>query len=68
MHIFFIISKILHFLVQAALLTRFLTHSHLPGLSSLDQMHLLALADTVASFNTAVADRFGSEPGMYNLY
>nr|XP_042903510.1 dmX-like protein 2 [Parasteatoda tepidariorum] len=47
---------------QAALLTRFLTHSHLPGLSSLDQMHLLALADTVASFNTALTDRFGVEP------
>ncbi|GFY48442.1 dmX-like protein 2 [Trichonephila inaurata madagascariensis] len=47
---------------QAALLTHFLTHSHLPGLSSLDQMHLLALADTVASFNTALADRFSAEP------
>ncbi|GIY65182.1 dmX-like protein 2 [Caerostris extrusa] len=46
----------------AASLTHFLTHSHLPGLSSLDQMHLLALADTVASFNTALADRFGTEP------
>ncbi|XP_055931190.1 dmX-like protein 2 isoform X2 [Argiope bruennichi] len=47
---------------QAASLTHFLTHSHLPGLSSLDQMHLLALADTVASFNTALSDRFGTEP------
>ncbi|XP_053214869.1 dmX-like protein 2 isoform X2 [Panonychus citri] len=36
---------------QARLLTKLLTHSHLPGLSSLDQMHLLALADAVASFN-----------------
>ncbi|RWS31393.1 dmX-like protein 2 [Leptotrombidium deliense] len=35
----------------ARLLTKLLTHSHLPGLSSLDQMHLLALADAVASFN-----------------
>ena len=30
-------------------LVHFLTHMHLPGLSSLDQMHLLALADTVAN-------------------
>ena len=37
---------------QARLLTKLLTHSHLPGLSSLDQMHLLALADAVASFNS----------------
>jgi len=37
---------------QASLLTKLLTHSHLPGLSSLDQMHLLALADAVASFNS----------------
>lgn len=36
---------------QARLLTKLLTHSHLPGLSSLDQMHLLALADAVSSFN-----------------
>lgn len=43
---------------QARLLTRLLTHTHIPGLSSLDQMHLLALADTIASCNTAFADRF----------
>ncbi|XP_055346416.1 dmX-like protein 2 isoform X2 [Paramacrobiotus metropolitanus] len=30
-------------------LVHHLTHMHLPGLSSLDQMHLLALADTVAN-------------------
>uniref|UniRef100_A0A0R3RIQ7 Rav1p_C domain-containing protein n=1 Tax=Elaeophora elaphi TaxID=1147741 RepID=A0A0R3RIQ7_9BILA len=29
------------------LLTEFLTHTHLPGLSSVDQMHLLAVADTL---------------------
>uniref|UniRef100_T1IMB2 RAVE complex protein Rav1 C-terminal domain-containing protein n=1 Tax=Strigamia maritima TaxID=126957 RepID=T1IMB2_STRMM len=43
------------------MLTRLLTHTHLPGLSSLDQMHLLALADTVASCNTAFADKFQLE-------
>ena len=36
---------------QSRLLTKLLTHSHLPGLSSTDQMHLIALADSVASFN-----------------
>ncbi|XP_076371203.1 dmX-like protein 2 isoform X5 [Tachypleus tridentatus] len=43
---------------QAYLLTKLLTHMHLPGLSSLDQMHLLALADTVSSFSTTLFDRF----------
>jgi hypothetical protein len=33
----------------ATLLAKHLTHTHLPGLSSLDQMYLLALADTVAN-------------------
>ncbi|XP_064475038.1 dmX-like protein 2 [Ornithodoros turicata] len=46
---------------QARLLTQLLTHCHLPGLSSLDQMHLLALADTIASFHATLADRFDSE-------
>ncbi|PSN54280.1 DmX-like protein 2 [Blattella germanica] len=40
------------------LLSRLLTHTHLPGLSSLDQMHLLALADTVSTCNTDFAERF----------
>ena len=39
---------------QARLLTNYLTHMHLPGLTSLDQMHLLALADTVASTKTEI--------------
>ncbi len=34
---------------QSRLLSRHLTHTQLPGLSSLDQMYLLALADTVAN-------------------
>ncbi|KAI1301706.1 DmX-like protein 2 [Halotydeus destructor] len=52
---------------QARILTKLLTHSHLPGLSSLDQMHLLALADAVASFNPSkghvvhTADSLGVE-------
>ncbi|RWS14486.1 dmX-like protein 2, partial [Dinothrombium tinctorium] len=44
----------------ARVLTKLLTHSHLPGLSSLDQMHLLALADAVASFNP-----FGEKSAAY---
>ncbi|CAL4192703.1 unnamed protein product, partial [Meganyctiphanes norvegica] len=43
---------------QTQMLANLLTHTHLPGLSSLDQMHLLALADTVASCNIDFADRF----------
>ncbi|XP_077514309.1 rabconnectin-3 alpha isoform X3 [Amblyomma americanum] len=46
---------------QARLLTQLLTHCHLPGLSSVDQMHLLALADTIASFHGTLADRLDSE-------
>merc|ERR1719414_581576 len=43
---------------QARLLSKLLTHTSLPGLTSLDQMHLLALADTVASCNLDLAERF----------
>ena len=43
---------------QAQFLAAMLTHTQLPGLSSLDQMHLLALADTVASCNVDFADKF----------
>lgn len=39
-------------------MSRLLTHTHLPGLSSLDQMHLLALADTVSTSKTDFAERF----------
>jgi hypothetical protein len=46
---------------QGRLLSRLLTHTHLPGLSSLDQMHLLALADTVSTCNTVFSDRFATD-------
>ncbi|KAK6643958.1 hypothetical protein RUM43_000223 [Polyplax serrata] len=46
---------------QGRLLSRLLTHTHLPGLSSLDQMHLLALADTVSTCNTDFAERFAND-------
>ncbi|XP_069965712.1 dmX-like protein 2 isoform X2 [Bactrocera oleae] len=48
---------------QGQLLSRLLTHTHLPGLSSLDQMHLLALADTVANFNSDFSETFSSDHG-----
>nr|NP_572302.2 Rabconnectin-3A [Drosophila melanogaster]AAF46135.3 Rabconnectin-3A [Drosophila melanogaster] len=48
---------------QGQLLSRLLTHTHLPGLSSLDQMHLLALADTVATCNTDFSDKFAADQG-----
>ncbi|EJD75711.1 hypothetical protein LOAG_17206 [Loa loa] len=39
------------------LLTGFLTHTHLPGLSSVDQMHLLAVADTLSHFSSDIMDK-----------
>ena len=45
-----------------------LTHTHLPGLSSLDQMYLLALADTVANtkvdFSEKMAPDMAVKQGM----
>lgn len=41
---------------KAKLLTRVLTHTHLPGLSNVDQMHLLAVADAVALFDASPDD------------
>lgn len=46
---------------HASILTKHLTHTQLPGLTSLDQMYLLALADTVANTKTDFADRFETE-------
>ncbi|XP_037805529.1 dmX-like protein 2 [Lucilia sericata] len=48
---------------QGQILSRLLTHTHLPGLSSLDQMHLLALADTVSTCNTDFSEKFISDTG-----
>ncbi|XP_030381698.1 dmX-like protein 2 isoform X2 [Scaptodrosophila lebanonensis] len=57
-------QSISHFGIrQGQLLSRLLTHTHLPGLSSLDQMHLLALADTVATCNTDFSDKFAADIG-----
>ncbi|KAJ0175201.1 hypothetical protein K1T71_009342 [Dendrolimus kikuchii] len=50
-----------HFgLRQGRILSRLLTHTHLPGLSSLDQMHLLALADTVSTCDADFTERFAA--------
>ncbi|EGT40330.1 CBN-RBC-1 protein [Caenorhabditis brenneri] len=38
-------------------LTELLTHTHLPGLSSVDQMHLLAIADTLSHFASDAKDK-----------
>jgi len=54
---------------QAHLLVRHLTHTQLPGLSSLDQMYLLAVAETVA--NTKVdfsSSGFTASAGLYLSY
>ncbi|KAK6030111.1 hypothetical protein OSTOST_03762, partial [Ostertagia ostertagi] len=39
------------------MLTELLTHTHLPGLSSVDQMHLLAIADTLSHFSTDAVEK-----------
>lgn len=41
---------------KAKLLTNVLTHTHLPGLTNVDQMHLLAVADAVAMFDASPND------------
>jgi len=54
---------------QAHLLVRHLTHTQLPGLSSLDQMYLLAVAETVA--NTKVdfsSSGFTASAGLYLFF
>ena len=56
---------------QAALLVNQLTHTHLPGLSSLDQMYMLALADTVANtkldFSEKSAPDVAVKQGQYSV-
>lgn len=41
---------------KAKLLTGVLTHTRLPGLSNVDQMHLLAVADAVALYDASASD------------
>lgn len=41
---------------KAKLLTHILTHTHIPGLTNIDQMHLLAVADAVAFFDASPDD------------
>ena len=57
--------------LQSRLLTQLLTHCHLPDLTSIDQLYLIALADTVASVDADLADCFdemseGSNEGHKN--
>lgn len=52
---------------QGQMLSSLLTHVHLPGLSSLDQMHLLALADTVSTCNTNFSEKFITETGKSTI-
>ena len=46
---------------QAQLLAGHLTYTHLPGLSRLDQMYLLAVADTVANAKLDVTKKHTSD-------
>ncbi|CDW52018.1 Protein RBC-1, isoform a [Trichuris trichiura] len=50
---------------EALQLSHLLTHVHLPGLTSVDQLHLLAIADTVCSFSAdAVEEKAWYFSGM----
>ncbi|KAK6110658.1 RAVE protein 1 C terminal family protein [Brugia pahangi] len=49
------------------LLTEFLTHTHLPGLSSVDQMHLLAVADTLSHFSSDITDKSAQANAAFQI-
>lgn len=46
---------------ESETLSEALIHVRLPGLNNLDQMYLMALADTVANTQTDFSDRFTAE-------
>jgi DmX-like protein len=53
---------------QAHRLARHLTHTQLPGMSSLDQMYLLAVAETVANTRADFTDaNAAARPGNYKF-
>uniref|UniRef100_A0A7E4VLC2 WD_REPEATS_REGION domain-containing protein n=1 Tax=Panagrellus redivivus TaxID=6233 RepID=A0A7E4VLC2_PANRE len=50
------------------ILTEMLTHMQLPGLSSVDQMHLLSIADTLSHFSSSTIDRLiQANAGFHNI-
>ena len=51
---------------QSQLLSKYLTRTQLPGLSSFDQMYLLALADTVANTRTDLSENQAPDVAMQN--
>lgn len=54
---------------HSRVLMKHLTHTQLPGLTSVDQMYLLAIADTVANNKIDFTDKFdgGEKPGRLVL-
>ncbi|CAK5007291.1 unnamed protein product [Meloidogyne enterolobii] len=50
---------------HARYLTDILTHTHLHGLSNTDQMHLLAVADTISHFSSSAVDRLAHANAMF---
>lgn len=48
------------------ILTDLLTHMQLPGLSSVDQMHLLSIADTLSHFSSSTIDRLIQANAAFN--
>eukprot|EP00794_Sanderia_malayensis_P010274 gene10274-11329_t len=57
-------SAVYYGLAQAKLLAQVLTRRQLPGLSSMDQLYLLALSDTVASTNMDLESDDAQERGL----
>ncbi|KRZ61540.1 DmX-like protein 1 [Trichinella nativa] len=51
---------------EAALLSSMLTHIHLPGLSSLDQLYLLAIADTISSIKPGSFEQLNFTTKFFN--
>ena len=58
-------SAVFYSLNQANLLTEKLSKKHLPGLSSQEQMYLLALSDTIASSKDVDIEGIESEDRKY---
>ncbi|KAL7077250.1 hypothetical protein ACQ4LE_003475, partial [Meloidogyne hapla] len=50
---------------HARYLTDILTHTHLHGLSNTDQMHLLAVADTISHFSSSAVDRLAHANAIF---
>uniref|UniRef100_A0A8C5MH23 Dmx like 1 n=1 Tax=Leptobrachium leishanense TaxID=445787 RepID=A0A8C5MH23_9ANUR len=53
---------------HSQVLSRHLLHSSLPGLTRIEQMSLLALADTIATTSTEIGESRDRSQGIYSLF